>query len=151
MPKNEVELQAIVDRTWSEACDAEFDRCDEEYRDMRAAVSAFDAIVCPSSFDSLQPPPRKLLGLKSEGAVEFAKRVRFALSCEKKAEALRAFEEATGVEIGEPWLARLDGNAIRKLRSMPDALEVGLKALDDVVERLEDTAARLRRQREELK
>jgi len=128
LPKTQEELQALLDKTWSEACDAEFARTDEEYRTMREAVAAFDVgMGHDGSFswenlNTLRPP--RLLGCSAETASETAKRLREILEATPRLRALDAFEAIVGLKIDDERLARIDAKAVRAL--LADHGRVGL-------------------------
>jgi hypothetical protein len=151
LPKTEEELRALLEKTWQEACDAELERADEEYRWMRDAVLTFDAVVeaGKSSWDKLKPP--RLQGCSAPAAAEFAQRIRHVLDNEPRLKALDAFEAAVGLKIDDNWLLSLDAKAVRALREEPGAaglvlnnlrisleqLDAGRKHILGVVERME--------------
>lgn len=146
-------VNALVDKTWQEACDAELERADEEYRSMRDAVIAFDAVVLAgkASWDRTRPP--RLQGCSIQDAADFAHRLRVILDAESRLKALDMFETVTGLKIDDPDLARTDAKAVKALHEEPgqaglvlnnlrlclEQLDSGRKHILGVVERMEKT------------
>lgn len=151
LPKTEKELAELLERTWQNACDAEFARADEEYRTLRAVVLAFDSVVLAgkSAWDRLGPP--RLSACSVQDALDFAARVREIIDAEPRLKALDAFEAVSGLKIDSEHLARLDGKAVKALHAEPNAaglilnrlkisleqLEAGRRQINDVVESME--------------
>lgn len=142
-PKTHDELQALLEKTWQDACDAEFERADEEYRFLRAATVAFDAVVQAgrSSWECLKPP--RLQDCSAVEAMEFAKRVQVVLEAEPRLKALDAFEAATGLAVDDERLAKIDGQAVKALRENPSHAGVVLSNLRLSLEQLDTGRKRL--------
>lgn len=142
-PKTHDELQALLEKTWQDACDAEFERADEEYRFLRSAVIAFDDVVQAgrSSWESLKPT--RLQGCSAEAAAEFASRIRTVLDSEPRLKALDAFEAATGLEINHENLAKVDGQSVKALRENPAMAGMILNNLRLSLEQLDEGRKRL--------
>ena len=150
-PKTDEELRALLEKTWQEACDAELERCDEEYRSIRDAVIAFDSVVQAgrTSWEKLKPP--RLQGCSVQDAADFAHRVRKVLDEEPRLRGLDLFESRTGLSIGDDWLTQIDAKAVKALREEPgqaglvlnnlrlslEQLDSGRKHILGVVERME--------------
>lgn len=146
-------VNALVDKTWQEACDAELERADEEYRSIRDAVIAFDSVVLAgkSAWDQTRPP--RLQGCSVQDAADFAHRIRKIIDAEPRLKALDMFEAVTGLKIDDQDLARVDARAVKALHDEPgqaglilNNLRVCLEQLDSgrrhimgVVERMEKT------------
>lgn len=142
-PKTNDELQALLEKTWQDACDAEFERADEEYRFLRAAVVAFDGVVqaTRSSWEPLKPP--RLQGCSPVDAMEFAERILAVLEAEPRLKALDAFEAATGLAINDENLAKVDGESVKALRENPAMAGMILNNLRLSLEQLDEGRKRL--------